>query len=420
MFRNYMKIAYKVLLRRKFFTFISLFGIAFTLIVLNVATSVYERVYSNNGPEEKMDRVLVTNYLNLLGERNHRNGNASVPFLKKYFADLESPELHTIFSRRDSYTNFLDGKKYVVNRRFVDHNYWTIFSFNFLSGKAFLKEDLERGTRVVIINEYIQKEFFPEGNALGKTFKVEGESFKVIGVVENISENKRYNYSDIWIPYTSLNENLDTDKYHDSYHIAYLAKVNQNLQVIKDEFYAVIPNIPVPDERSYSDPSKRRYDRIVLHLDTKMEAWLRSSFGNYNDSGVDSFYFTVIGLLAAFILLPALNLININISRIMERSSEIGVRKSFGASSRTLVYQFVIENIILTVIGGLIALVLSIFVLKQISLMNIIRFENFHVNLSVFLVGMTFTVFFGFISGVLPAYKMAKLNPVDALKGALK
>ena len=64
---------------------------------------------------------------------------------------------------------------------------------------------------------------------------------------------------------------------------------------------------------------------------------------------------TAIGVFILLVmLLPTLNLININVTRIMERSSEIGVRKAFGASSRTLVYQFIVENIILTLIGGII------------------------------------------------------------------
>ena len=61
-----------------------------------------------------------------------------------------------------------------------------------------------------------------------------------------------------------------------------------------------------------------------------------------------------------FMLLPTLNLVNINLSRILERSSEIGVRKAFGASSRTLVGQFVVENLVLTLIGAAVGLVLSV------------------------------------------------------------
>ena len=68
-----------------------------------------------------------------------------------------------------------------------------------------------------------------------------------------------------------------------------------------------------------------------------------------------------------FMLLPAVNLINLNVSRILERASEIGVRKSFGASSRTLVGQFVVENIVLTTVGGALALLLATFILAWVS-----------------------------------------------------
>jgi putative ABC transport system permease protein len=71
-------------------------------------------------------------------------------------------------------------------------------------------------------------------------------------------------------------------------------------------------------------------------------------------------HFWLLQLFALFVmLLPTLNLVNVNITRIMERSSEIGVRKAFGASSRTLVYQFIVENLILTFLGGFIGMVLS-------------------------------------------------------------
>ena len=73
------------------------------------------------------------------------------------------------------------------------------------------------------------------------------------------------------------------------------------------------------------------------------------------------------GLALLFMLLPTVNLININISRIMERASEIGVRKAFGAPARTLVGQFIVENIILTLVGGLVGFVLSFFCLRSSS-----------------------------------------------------
>jgi putative ABC transport system permease protein len=117
-----------------------------------------------------------------------------------------------------------------------------------------------------------------------------------------------------------------------------------------------------------------------------------------------------------FMLLPTVNLININLSRILERSSEIGVRKAFGASSRTLIGQFVAENILLTLIGGLIGFVTSFLVLQVITRSGLIQYAQFHVNYRIFLYGLLTALFFGVFSGVYPAYRMSRLHPVEALR----
>jgi putative ABC transport system permease protein len=115
-------------------------------------------------------------------------------------------------------------------------------------------------------------------------------------------------------------------------------------------------------------------------------------------------------------LLPTLNLVNINITRIMERSSEIGVRKAFGASSKTLVYQFIVENIILTLLGGLIGLILSFIAIKLINSENFISNLELSINFTVLGIGLLVCLIFGLISGVYPAWRMSKLNVVTALK----
>ena len=88
-----------------------------------------------------------------------------------------------------------------------------------------------------------------------------------------------------------------------------------------------------------------------------------------------------------FVTLPTVNLINVNISRILERASEIGVRKAFGAPTRTLVAQFVVENVILTLAGGAIGLVLSALVLRALNQSGFIAHSAFAVNLRVFAYG---------------------------------
>jgi putative ABC transport system permease protein len=121
-----------------------------------------------------------------------------------------------------------------------------------------------------------------------------------------------------------------------------------------------------------------------------------------------------------FMLLPTINLININVSRIMERASEIGVRKAFGASSWTLVGQFIVENVILTLLGGVIGFALSRFVLQFITESGWFPYAEFHLNHRIFLGGFILAVFFGLLSGVYPAWKMSRLHPVQALKGVMQ
>ena len=121
-----------------------------------------------------------------------------------------------------------------------------------------------------------------------------------------------------------------------------------------------------------------------------------------------------------FMLLPTLNLVNINVSRIMERASEIGVRKAFGATSGTLAIQFIVENIILTFIGGLIGLGLAFGILKLVQNMDVISYTQFTINFKVFLIAILLCVVFGFLSGVLPAIRMSKMQVVNAIKGEIK
>ena len=117
-----------------------------------------------------------------------------------------------------------------------------------------------------------------------------------------------------------------------------------------------------------------------------------------------------------FMLMPTINLVNINVSRILERSSEIGVRKAFGASAQTLVAQFLVENIFLTLIGGMLGLLLSVGAMQLINDSNVIAHAHLQLNWRIFSIGMALSVLFGLISGVYPAYKMSKLQAVEALK----
>ncbi|WP_439557614.1 ABC transporter permease, partial [Dyadobacter sp.] len=136
-----------------------------------------------------------------------------------------------------------------------------------------------------------------------------------------------------------------------------------------------------------------------------------------SDSQKLIFYAIVTLVLVMFMGLPAINLVNVNVSRILERASEIGVRKAFGAPAKALLWQFIIENVFITFIGGAFALILSFAIIKMINASGWIAYADLTINLPVFAISIAVCLIFGLLSGVLPAFRMSKLRIVEALKG---
>src|SRR5262249_53567638 len=111
MLRNYLKVAVKVLLRRKFFTFISLFGIAFTLTVLILATALLDHLFSPAPPERWMDRTLYVTRIEMSGEHTHIRTSPGFGFLDASVRNLPGAERVTIFSRGTDVVSYSGGRK---------------------------------------------------------------------------------------------------------------------------------------------------------------------------------------------------------------------------------------------------------------------------------------------------------------------
>jgi putative ABC transport system permease protein len=168
----------------------------------------------------------------------------------------------------------------------------------------------------------------------------------------------------------------------------------------------------------FDDPNE--YDTAYFWADGKLDFFARQILGTHRqaDSGKWLLLAVVGTMMLLFMALPALNLVNLNTGRILERSAEIGVRKAFGASSRQLVGQFVVENVLLCLAGGVLGLLFAQGALLWLEGSGLIPYLQVELNLAVFGWGLLLAVVFGLLSGVLPAWKMSRLHPVQALKGA--
>lgn len=413
MLKNYLKIAWKVLLRRKFFTFISLFGISFTLMILMVLTAMVDHVFGSKSPESKSDRMVMITFMKTqMKNDGMMSGPLSYDFLNKYVRSIKAAEnvsIQSIFSEVNAFAN---NKKLALDKKFTDENFWQITDFNFIEGNGFNKNDVDRANMVAVINMDTKNEYFGSSPALGKTITVDGKNYRVLGVVENVPLTRFFSYADIWVPLTTVPEKLKrNDNYRGEFMAMILAKNKSDLPLIKEEYQKVMAEI----NKQHGNKDELHYS----YADNISETFSRSFFGYKDDNNLGTLIIILTLLMFLFMLLPAINLININISRIMERSSEIGVRKAFGATKNTLVGQFLVENIFLTLLGSVLGFIISIGVLRMINNSGIIQFANFTLNYTVLIYGIIIALIFGIISGVYPAFKMSRMQAVEALKGGV-
>jgi putative ABC transport system permease protein len=417
MIRNYLKVALKVLGRRKFFTFISLFGISVTLVVLMVATAMLDQVFAPGAPEVHSDRTLGIYQIGLRNESFTYTGFAGYGLLDRVLRNLtkEVPgvERTSILSVQSTAISYLNGKRVESWFKRTDGEFWRILDFKFLEGQPFSQDDEKNGNHVAVINASTRDRFFGGQPAVGKSIEIDGQTFRVVGVVKDVPVLRVIAFSDVWVPISTFKSSTYRQDYIGDFMAILLARSASDFPAIKSEvatrLKAAEAGIPNPE----------MYKWIFGGADTLLGAFSRIFFST--NSLADSHPERLLGLLfllmMLFMILPTVNLVNINLSRILDRSSEIGVRKAFGASSWTLVGQFVVENVVLTLIGAGIGLLLASAVLSALNASGAIPYSDLHLNGRVFLYGLAIALFFGLFSGVYPAWRMSKLHPVQALRG---
>jgi putative ABC transport system permease protein len=407
MLKNYFKIAIAVLRRRKFFTFISLFGISFTLTILLVLTSFIDKVVGDTYPDRKRDRSLYVTRLQESGKDGQSSSTPSYYFLSHFVGSLKTPVKLGISTTYEGTNTYVNNKKLAVNYKYTNADYWDIMEYDFIEGKAFSKQQIDNADKVAVISEDMKSEYFGDiPSVIGKYIEADNVKYRVIGVVKNVPITSYTLYSDIYLPYTVSKTDFKNGRgYLGGCTAVMLAKSAADVPRMRDEYDAMMRRIPM---------ESKQFNKMSSHAESYFRSYVDT--GNDNLSGVTIVLTTITIFVLLVTVLPTLNLVNINITRIMERSSEIGVRKAFGASSGTLVYQFLVENLILTLLGGLIGVVLSFIAIQVLNSFHLIPNLVLSINFTVLGIGLLVCFFFGLLSGVYPAWRMSKLNVVTALK----
>ena len=285
-----------------------------------------------------------------------------------------------------------------------------MLDFRFLEGGPFTDQDVSNGSFVAVINASTRDRFFGGPPAVGRTLEADGQHFRVIGVVPDLPILRQISFAELYVPLTTAKTDAYREQLLGGFTGLLLARSPADFPAIKAEFASRLPQVPLPN---------KRWEKLTAKASTLFEYAAEMLIpGEASESKPALMWAVVAGMMILFALLPAVNLVNLNMSRIMERASEIGVRKAFGASSQTLVGQFIVENVVLALVGGALGFAGSALVLEAVNRSGLVPYAQFGMNYRIFLYGLGLAVFFGVLSGVYPAWRMSRLHPVQALKGA--
>lgn len=407
----------KIIGQNKFFTFLNLFGVSITVMIILIAAIKIESTISPGGSEKNNGNTLYISSIMITSDNNTRIGGVSLPILEDYMSKMVSPKAIAFSSDAPwSYIGENGVEEFTI--RSVNSGWWQVFDFEFKEGRSFNQQDITDANWVVVIDSRIKNRFFQDQEAVGQMLEIAGKMYKVVGVVEEVSSNCERTFANIFIPYT-LTKGYGKDiRQTGAFDVTFMTS-NKNTQEIRNEVESLRKRI-IPQ-------LKDGYTLYFSGPDTPVESYLRGWANPDEYVGHGSEMMKILGKFLLLMLLPAINLISIQLIRIHERSEEIGVRKAFGASRGKLIKQILYENTLLTIIGAILGLVLALIVvygfkdfLAEVLFSDIGQNnENIHfnINFGIFFISLIASLILSLMSGIIPAIKMSRLQAVEVLKG---
>ena len=351
--------------QNKLFTSIYVAGtglsIAFTMVLFIIYYVKFAPVY----PEYNRDRMLVINKSAVAKEGaeewNNCNGGASpkVAELVKDLPHLEHVGMASMLPPMMGSAVLLpqSNEQLEVTQGFADAGFWKVFTFRFLSGKPFNEEAVEASLPVAVLTENLAKRIFASTDVIDKHFKLDGKDVKVIGVVEDVTGTTPATAADLYLPlYYGMGEMLRPSKKPKGLlgdvGIYMTAPSENDVEALRAE---------VIDVLNRYDQEDTQYTHFWMD---QPDVWWKSTFRDdcRNAPDIAGIIRNVLYMLLALLFIPAMNLCGMISSRMDERMSELGVRKAYGATNASLISQVLTENLLLTLVGGLVGLALAYFI----------------------------------------------------------
>lgn len=417
MVQQYFKQAWRVLRENPVLSTITILGTALSIAMIMMQVMTDRVMHGNFAPENTRDRTLYVKSISVESKENGTNNSRlGLRTIKEVFLPLKTPEA-LYFYTGDRMGIRLPGGSTDVSMyvECTNGGNWRLFDYTFLAGRAFGEAEVKAADKVAVITDKAARQLFESDEVVGKSFILNGEEeFRVIGVVKQPSNLTNYANGSIWIPYTStISLDVNDTSLTGSFRLVMLAKNRKDMAKIRAEVATAV------EQFNTNDPNYALYFRG--QPDTYKQSINR--FSDIQDTQVKAYNRKQILLLLLFLLVPAINLSLMTTSRMKQRASEIGVRRTYGASTMNIANQVIWESLLYTVIGSIVGFVLSIggfFMLRkilfkgysvagmQLSVSDLMRPE-------IFLSVIIFCLLLNLIASIVPAVRASRSNIINNL-----
>ena len=296
----------------------------------------------------------------------------------------------------NSYVTIYQSKNWTttvsgVSSNFQDVNNWTMAEGRFIFSKNVVNRD-----RVAVVGQTVVKILFAGEDPVGKEIRVKNIPFRVIGVLNSKGNGTMGNDQDdvIFIPYTTAMERVEGVDY---LRMVYVVASDDNGI---DRLQSDIENL-LRVRHSIKDTNLDDFN--IQNMKSIMETMEQTT-------GTLTLF---LGAVAAIsLVVGGIGIMNIMLVSVTERTREIGIRKALGATYFVIVTQFLIEAVVISLMGGLIGIALGIGASKLIGLASGMSTV---ISVPTIVLSFAFSMAIGLVFGIYPARKAAKLNPIDAL-----
>lgn len=408
MIKNYLKIAWRNLLRNKSFSLLNIVGLSIGLAVTALILIWINFEMDVDQFHEKKDRIYqVYNKYPVDGEIWTWNSTPKImaPTIKKDYPEVEAVSR---YNYDNTYLFSLDDKRIKSTGTIVDPDFLQIFSFPLLEGNM---ESVLEDVNSVVITETFAKKLFGDEPAVGRVVKIDNaDTFKVTGILKDLPNNTGFNF-EFLIPWSYLKQKGWDDKHWGNNSIAtyILLKKGTNYDAFSEKI----------------KPLRKYYDKdtpeMVTYLYPWSRNWLYSEFQDGKEIGGRIDLVRMFGIIAIIILIIAcINFMNLSTARSEKRAKEVGIRKVVGARKRALISQFLGESILISFLAAVLAFVIVLLCLPAFGNLMERPLSLDLTNSAFWASAIGVVLVTGILAGSYPALFLSGFKPSAVLKGTFK